>query len=138
MTRPVSERKLTSLAERGIETILRNRKWIRRHRIGFDKLETSDEARIGQPKSDPSRWQGAEAITLGQQRIRDEIARGETALRVAQQALETADNAFHRALMLADHRRPREVDPFPQVAPEEIATARAAQKRRQERGDDGA
>ena len=123
MPRPVNEKKLSSFADKGIEAILRNRRWIHRHRIGFDKLETTDEAKVGQTKADPSRSTGAEVIALGQQRIRDSIQRSEVALGVALEALEAAESAYHRALTLADNRRPRESDAFPQVAPEEVATA---------------
>jgi len=77
------ERMLSSYSERGIETINRNRTWLKERGISYDTLHL-------------------EGIAFGQQGIGEQIRRGEVALVYALEMLEAADTAFCRARTLAE------------------------------------
>jgi hypothetical protein len=113
--------------------VFTNWRWARR--LGHDRLQVSDEARVSGGSSNET-----ENIVISQQRIRDLVAGGAKALYRATVELERADYCFETALRWADNRAPltdpRDLRDDPWVSKKERRRLEQAQKERHERGED--
>lgn len=102
--------------------------------IRFGRIRSVDTAKVRtSDKTDPT---GNAATGIPQERIRNAVRKAQREVERAMKALENAEAILNHALERADEHVPvREDHLYPPIPKRELADARQAKRRREERGE---